>query len=80
MFGSFVRWKAGSRTRSPRLWAAITHQPIDFVFCGHLFMAPLAAVIARASRVFRSGSKYTGSTLGSELSALHRRSVEIGDA
>ena len=29
------------------LWTAITHQPIDFVFCGHLFMAPLATIIAK---------------------------------
>src|SRR5262249_59371323 len=33
------------------LWTAIKHQPIDLVFCGHLRMAPLAAVIARALRV-----------------------------
>lgn len=33
------------------LWTAIKHRPIDFVFCGHLFMAPLAVVIARALRV-----------------------------
>src|SRR5262249_61534887 len=30
------------------LRTAIKHQPIDLVFCGHLRMAPLAAVIARA--------------------------------
>src|SRR5262249_19073246 len=29
------------------LRTAITHQPIDFVFCGHLNMAPVAAGISR---------------------------------
>jgi phosphatidylinositol alpha-1,6-mannosyltransferase len=29
------------------LWTAITHQPIEVVFCGHLNMAPLAAGICR---------------------------------
>src|SRR5262249_6174679 len=29
------------------LWAAWVHRPIDVVFCGHLFMVPLAASIAR---------------------------------
>src|SRR5262249_50410360 len=33
------------------LWTAITYQPIDLVFCGHLFIAPLAAVIARVLNV-----------------------------
>ena len=30
------------------LWTAMTQQPIEVVFCGHLFMAPLAAGICRA--------------------------------
>src|SRR5215831_15767424 len=33
------------------LWTAITYQPIALVFCGHLFMAPLAAVIARVLKI-----------------------------
>jgi phosphatidylinositol alpha-1,6-mannosyltransferase len=31
------------------LWAALS-RPIDVVFCGHLYMAPLAAVLARLRR------------------------------
>jgi phosphatidylinositol alpha-1,6-mannosyltransferase len=33
------------------LGTAILQQRIDFVFCGHLFMAPVAAVVAKALRV-----------------------------
>src|SRR6266446_1894148 len=33
------------------LWTAITHQPIDFVFCGHLNMGTLAAGISRVLNV-----------------------------
>jgi len=57
------------------LWTAITHQPIDLVFCGHLFMAPLAAVIARVLNVPLWVQVY-GTDAWRELSALHRRSVE----
>jgi phosphatidyl-myo-inositol dimannoside synthase len=57
------------------LWAAITHRPIDLVFCGHLFMAPLAAVIARVFSV-PLWVQIHGIEAWRELSALHRRSVE----
>jgi phosphatidyl-myo-inositol dimannoside synthase len=57
------------------LWAAITHRPIDSVFCGHVFMAPLAAVIARAFSV-PLWVQIHGIEAWREYSALHRRSVE----
>jgi phosphatidylinositol alpha-1,6-mannosyltransferase len=57
------------------LRAAITYRPIDLVFCGHLFMAPLAAVIARVFSV-PLWVQIHGIEAWRELSALHRRSVE----
>jgi phosphatidyl-myo-inositol dimannoside synthase len=57
------------------LWTAIRHRPIDLVFCGHLFMAPLAAVIARALRV-PLWIQVHGIETWHEPSALQRRSVE----
>src|SRR5215472_7339491 len=32
---------------SVALWDAWHHRPIDIVFCGHVFMAPLARTLAR---------------------------------
>jgi phosphatidylinositol alpha-1,6-mannosyltransferase len=32
------------------LWTAQTERPIDVVFCGHLFMVPLAAIVAKRLR------------------------------
>src|SRR5690242_10091270 len=29
------------------LWTAQTERPIDVVFCGHIFMVPLAAIVAK---------------------------------
>ena len=57
------------------LRTAIKHQPIDLVFCGHLRMAPLAAVIARALRV-PLWVQVHGVEAWRELSVLNRRSVE----
>jgi phosphatidylinositol alpha-1,6-mannosyltransferase len=57
------------------LWTAIKHQPFDLVFCGHLFMAPLAAVIARALRA-PLWVQVHGIEAWRELSGLKRRSVE----
>src|SRR5262249_8589672 len=54
---------------------AITHQPIALGFCGHLFMAPLAAVIARVLKV-PLWVQVHGIEAWRELSALQRRSVE----
>ena len=57
------------------LWAARAHRPIDVVFCGHLFMAPLAAVIARLLRA-RLWVQVHGIEAWQELSRLYRQSVE----
>jgi phosphatidyl-myo-inositol dimannoside synthase len=57
------------------LWTAITHRPINFVFCSHLNMAPLAAVIARVLNVPVWVQVY-GIDAWRELSVLQRRSVE----
>jgi phosphatidylinositol alpha-1,6-mannosyltransferase len=56
------------------LWTAIMHRPIDFVFCGHLRMAPLAAGISRALNVPLWIQVHGVEVF--ELSALQRRSVE----
>jgi len=57
------------------LWTAIKHQPIDLVFCGHLRMAPLAAVIARVLKI-PLWVQIHGIEAWREYSALERRSVE----
>jgi phosphatidylinositol alpha-1,6-mannosyltransferase len=57
------------------LWTTITYQPIDLVFCGHLFMAPLAAVIARVLNV-PLWVQIHGIEAWRELSTLQRRSAE----
>src|SRR5205823_6557753 len=57
------------------LRAARAHPPIHIVFCGHLFMAPLAAALARLLRA-RLWMQAHGIEAWHELSGLHRRSVE----
>src|SRR5262249_12589607 len=57
------------------LWAALTHRPIDVIFCGHLFMVPLAAAIAKLLRA-RLWVQVHGVEAWHALSMLHRRSVE----
>src|SRR4029077_21226611 len=52
-----------------------THGPFDVVFCGHLFMAPLAAVIARLRRA-RLWVQVHGIEAWRPLSGQHRKSVE----
>jgi hypothetical protein len=46
VYDSFVLSKAGSHTLSPPLEGARAHTGL-VVFCGHLFMLPLAAVVAK---------------------------------
>jgi phosphatidylinositol alpha-1,6-mannosyltransferase len=58
------------------LGAAATHAPIHVVFCGHLFMAPLAAAVAKLVRA-RLWVQVHGTEAWQELSSLHRRSVEM---
>jgi len=60
------------------LWAARAHRPIDVVFCGHLFMAPLAAVIARLLHA-RLWVQVHGAEAWQELPRLYRQSVEAAD-
>jgi phosphatidyl-myo-inositol dimannoside synthase len=57
------------------LGAARAHRPIDVVFCGHLFMAPLAAVIARLLQA-RLWVQVHGTDGWQELSRLYRQSME----
>src|SRR5262249_24380585 len=60
------------------LWAARVHRPIHVVFCGHLFLAPLAAVIARLLHA-RLWVQVHGIEAWQELSRLYRQSVEAAD-
>jgi phosphatidyl-myo-inositol dimannoside synthase len=57
------------------LWTARTYSPIDVVFCGHLFMVPLAAAIAKllGARLWVQGH---GLEAWRVLPRLYRRSVE----
>jgi phosphatidyl-myo-inositol dimannoside synthase len=57
------------------LWTAITHRPFDFVFCGHLRMAPLAAVICRVLNV-PLWLQIHGVDVWHEFSALQHRAVD----
>jgi phosphatidyl-myo-inositol dimannoside synthase len=60
------------------LWAAWRHRPIDVVFCGHAFMAPLAWGLARLF-----GARYWLQTHGVDIwaqqSGLKRAAVEAAD-
>jgi phosphatidylinositol alpha-1,6-mannosyltransferase len=57
------------------LQAARAHPAIDVVFCGHLFMAPLAATISKLLRV-PLWVQVHGVDAWDELSSLYRRPVE----
>jgi phosphatidylinositol alpha-1,6-mannosyltransferase len=57
------------------LAAARAHGPIQVVFCGHLFMAPLAAVIAELFHA-RLWIQVHGVDAWQELSGVYRRSIE----
>jgi phosphatidylinositol alpha-1,6-mannosyltransferase len=58
------------------LWTAITHQPIDFVFCGHLLMAPLGAGISRILNVPLWLQVHGLEVFWRKLSVLECRSTE----
>ena len=58
------------------LWTAMTQQPIEVVFCGHLFMAPLAAGICRVLNVPLWLQVHGIEVFWHEPSALKRRSVQ----
>jgi phosphatidyl-myo-inositol dimannoside synthase len=57
------------------LGAAIAYRPIDIVFCGHLFIAPLAALVAKLLRA-RLWVQVHGIEAWQEPSWLERRSLE----
>jgi phosphatidyl-myo-inositol dimannoside synthase len=58
------------------LWTAMTHQPIEFVFCGHLNMAPLASGICTVLNVPLWLQVHGIEVFWHEPSALKRRSVQ----
>jgi phosphatidyl-myo-inositol dimannoside synthase len=58
------------------LWTAVKYRPIDLVFCGHLLMVPLAALIARVLKA-PLWVQVHGIEAWRELSALQRWSVEL---
>jgi phosphatidyl-myo-inositol dimannoside synthase len=58
------------------LLTALTLEPIDCVFCGHLLMAPLAATICKVLNVPLWLQVHGAEVFWHEPSALERRSVE----
>lgn len=57
------------------LWAMWTYRPLDIVFCGHLYMAPMAALLARILGA-PLWVQVHGTDAWQELSWLHRRAAE----
>lgn len=57
---------------------ALTHRSIDIVFCGHIFMAPLAAIVARLLHA-RLWTQVHGVEAWHELSWPYRHAVEAAD-
>ena len=57
------------------LRTALGRRHIDVIFCGHLFIAPLAAAIAKLRRI-PLWIQVHGIEAWEELSGLHRRSLE----
>jgi phosphatidylinositol alpha-1,6-mannosyltransferase len=70
-----LRPRQGKLAYSLASLRAATHPPIDVVFCGHLFLAPLAAAIAALVRA-RLWIQVHGVEAWQSPSGLHRRSVE----
>ncbi|MBI2736004.1 MAG: glycosyltransferase family 4 protein [Rhodospirillales bacterium] len=60
------------------LWAAWRFRPVDIVFCGHAYMAPLAALLARLL-----GARYWLQAHGAEVwrdrRTVVRRAIEAAD-
>jgi phosphatidyl-myo-inositol dimannoside synthase len=57
------------------IWSAWTSKPIDLIFCGHLFMTPLAAGLAKLLRV-PLWVQVHGTDAWEELSRLQCRAIE----
>lgn len=60
------------------LWAAWRHRPIDVVFCGHVFMAPLACSLARLFAA-RYWLQTHGIDIWAPRSGLKRSAIEAAD-
>lgn len=60
------------------LWAAWRHRPVDVVFCGHVFMAPLAFVIARLAGA-HCWLQAHGTDVWGDRRAIVRASIEAAD-
>jgi phosphatidyl-myo-inositol dimannoside synthase len=60
------------------LWAAWRHRPIDVVFCGHVFMAPLARALARLFAA-RYWLQTHGIDIWAPRSGFKRSAVEAAD-
>jgi phosphatidylinositol alpha-1,6-mannosyltransferase len=60
------------------LWAAWHHRPIDVVFCGHVFMAPLAWALARLFAA-RYWLQTHGIDIWAPQSGFKRSAVEAAD-
>ena len=60
------------------LRAAQLYRPVNVVFCGHLFMAPLAAAVARLFGA-RLWIQVYGIEAWQELSGLHRRALNMAN-
>lgn len=60
------------------LWAAWRHRPIDVVFCGHVFMAPLAWALARFFAA-RYWLQTHGIDIWTPMSGLKRAAIESAD-
>src|SRR5262249_8965181 len=59
------------------LWTAITQQPIDCVFCGHLNMAPLAASISSVLNVPLWLQVHGIEVFWRDPPALERRAIQL---
>ena len=60
------------------LWRAWRHRPIDVVFCGHVFMAPLALVLSRLLGA-RFWLQAHGTEIWRDRRPVVRRAIEAAD-
>jgi len=67
--------KGKARYLFAALRTARAHSPIDVVFCGHLFMAPLAGLVSKLSRA-QLWVQVHGFEAWEELSGVYRQSIE----
>ncbi|MBX9944458.1 MAG: glycosyltransferase family 4 protein [Reyranella sp.] len=60
------------------IWAAWRHRPVDVVFCGHVFMAPLAVLIARLLGA-RCWLQAHGTDVWGDRRSVVRTAIEAAD-